>query len=108
MSDDTSKTVAMPWYRSRIIQGILTIVVTQVIRRLQTKYSIDFALWPTLATDIVNGAMDGLSTFGVWWALHARVAPSVSIPPVVTLTKGQADEINSSAKLVVVPKEPGE
>lgn len=86
---------AIPWYQSRILQGLLTIVVSQVISRVQARYHVDFM--GMSVTDIVGWIMDAISAAGVYWATHARVAPSVPIPAVITLTKAQATEANKES-----------
>lgn len=85
--------VAVPWYRSRILQGLLTIVVSQVVARVQAQFHIDFM--GMSVTDIVNWLMDAITAGAVYWATHARVAPAVPIPPVVTFTKSAADQMNA-------------
>lgn len=91
--------VALPWYRSRILQGLLTIVVSQLVARIQTQFHIDFM--GMSVTDIVNWLMDAITAGAVYWATHARLAPQVPIPPVVTLTKSAADQLNTPP-----PKDP--
>lgn len=91
-------TMAIPWYRSRITQGLLTVLFSQVVRRIQSKYSIDLSVWGTSVVDLVNGTTDGLSLIALYWAAHARLSPKVPIPPVVTLTKSAADELNEKEK----------
>lgn len=93
--------VAVPFYKSRILQGILTIVITQLVARIQSRYHVDFM--GISVTDIVNWVMDALSTAGAYWAAHARVASDVPIPPVVTLTKANAQEINDKVPTLQPP-----
>jgi hypothetical protein len=97
MTDQT----ALPWYRSRILQGLLTIVVSQIVARVQAQFHIDFM--GMSVTDIVNWLMDAITAGAVYWATHARVAPQVPIPPVVTLTQNQADQINGAPNETPVP-----
>jgi hypothetical protein len=92
---DQSPDIAMPWYRSRILQGILTVAVTQLVKHVAAHYDIDMTVWGTAVPDIVNGAMDGMSAIALAWAAHARISPTVPIPPVITGTKGAADKINA-------------
>jgi len=96
--------VALPWYKSRILQGLLTIVVSQLVARAQAQFHIDFM--GMSVTDIVNWLMDAISAGGVYWATHARVASTVPIPPVVTLTKTQADQINATTGASNAPPPP--
>jgi hypothetical protein len=86
-------TMAIPWYKSRILQGLLTIVVTQIVAKVQSQWHVDFM--GISVTDIVSWLMNIISAGAVYWATHARVAPTVPIPPVVTGTQAQADVINS-------------
>jgi hypothetical protein len=90
--------VAIPWYRSRIMQGLLTVLVTQLIKHVQGHYNVDISVWGSAVPDIVNGTMDGVGLAALAWAGHARVAPRVPIPQVVTLTKAGADHVNSDSK----------
>jgi hypothetical protein len=85
---------AVVWYKSRILQSLLTIVVTQIIAKVTAQYHIDFAVLGLTADNIVQWIMDGISAAAVYWATHARVAPQVPIPPVVTLTQTGADKAN--------------
>lgn len=89
-----NETTALPWYRSRILQGLLTILVSQAVARVQAQFHIDFM--GMSVTDIVNWLMDAITAGAIYWATHARVAPAVPIPPVVTLTKSEADQINAT------------
>lgn len=96
MADDKPQ-VALPWYRSRIMQGLLTILATQLVKHVQAHYALDISVaWGSAVPDIVNGAMDGIGALALGWAAHARVSPKVPIPPVMTLTKGAADELNAA------------
>lgn len=97
MPDDDKPATAIAWYKSRIMVGVLTIVVTQVIKRVQAKYTVDFSIWGTAVPDIVGGIMDGISSIAAYLALHARTSSKVPIPPVVTLTQGGADKVNAQA-----------
>lgn len=85
---------AIPWYKSRILQGLLTIVVSQIVARVQAQFHVDFM--GISVTDIVNWLMDAITAGAVYWATHARVVPAVPIPPVVTLTKSAADQMNAN------------
>lgn len=88
---------AIVWYRSRIMQGLLTILATQLVKHAQSHYSLDIsAMWGSAVPDIVNGTMDGIAALALMWAGHARVSPKVPIPSVVTLTKSSADSINGN------------
>lgn len=85
---------AIPWYKSRILQGILTVAVTQLIGRVQAQYHVDLSVMGISVTDIVSWLMDMISAGALAWAAHARIALSVPIPPVVTLTKSEAEAAN--------------
>ena len=90
---DPQAVTAIPWWKSRILQGLLAIVVSQVTARLVKNYGVDM-LGLTNA-DIVSWLMDAISALGVYWTTHARVAPAIPIPPVVTGTQATADRINA-------------
>jgi hypothetical protein len=87
-------TDAIPWYRSRILQGLLTIIVTQIVAKVTAQYHINFEVLGLSVNDIVAWLMNLISAGAAAWAVHARVAPSVPIPAVVTLTQGGADKAN--------------
>lgn len=89
-----TETVALPWYKSRILRGLLTIVVTQLIAKITAQYHINFAILGLDINSIVEWLMNLISAGAVAYATHARVAPSVPIPPVITLTKASADAKN--------------
>lgn len=84
---------AAPWYKSKILQGILTIVVTQVIGKLQTLYHFDTTLLGFGINDIVAWLMDIISAGAAFYATHARVTQKTV--PVMTGTQTTADQINA-------------
>ena len=45
---------AMPWYRSTVFRGILTIIVTQLVGKAQAQYHLDTAVLGISVTDIVS------------------------------------------------------
>lgn len=87
--------VALPWYRSRIVVGIATIVATRLLDYAQKQWHFDASVLGVTVNDLVSFILDGIAAVSAYVALHARVAPSVPIPPVVTLTKNQADQLNA-------------
>lgn len=102
---DEKPDIAVAWYRSRILQGLLTVLVTQMISRVQAQYHLDLAVMGFGVNDIVSWLMDLISAAALTYAAHARVAPSVPIPPVVTLTKSEADKVNLVPPFVPTSKE---
>lgn len=80
---------AIPWYKSSVISGVLTIVVTQALSRLSTRYHIDFALFGLNVSVIVNWLMDLISAGAAYFVLQARRTQKTA--PVVTLTQKAAD-----------------
>lgn len=95
-SDPTANAApaAIPWYKSHILQGILTVVVTQVIAKVASLYHIDFAVLGLDVNSIVEWLMNIISAAAVAYATHARVTKP--IPP-VTLTKTEAAKANLTA-----------
>lgn len=84
--------VAIPWYKSHILQGILTVVVTQLIAKVTSLYHIDFAVLGLDVNSIVEWLMNIISAAAVAYATHARVTKPI---PLVTLTKIGADKVNT-------------
>lgn len=84
---------AIAWYRSHILQGILTVVVSQVIAKVTAQYHIDFAVLGLDVNSVVEWLMNIISAAAVAYATHARVTKP--IPP-VTLTKTEADKANTA------------
>jgi len=76
---------SLPWYRSRIIVGILTAVVVQVAARIQSQYHIDFKLYGVTADQAVAMILDGFSAIAASVALHARATQRGA--PTITMTK---------------------
>ena len=75
---------SIPWYRSAVLQGLLTVVVSQSVARLQSHYHIDFSIMDVSVTDVVNWLMDMISAAALAYAAHGRIAKPT---PPVTLTK---------------------
>lgn len=84
---------AIPWYNSTILRGILTIVVTQVIGRLQSQYHIDTTLLGLSVNDFVSWIMDIISAAALAYMARGRVSQKVS--SIITTTQAAADKINS-------------
>ncbi len=95
MPDDTTPQApaALPWYRSAVLQGILTVIVTQLIGRVQAKYHVDLSVFGLNVNDIVSWAMDALSAAALAYAAHARVAKPL---PAITGTQASADKANAA------------
>lgn len=86
---------AIPWYRSRILQGLLTILVTQVAAKVAAQFHINFALFGLDVNSIVQWLMDLSSAGALAYATHARTTKPV---PPVTLTKAEATAVNAEPK----------
>jgi hypothetical protein len=82
---------AIPWYKSRILQALLTVVVTQVAAKISAQYHIDFVVLGLDANSVVQWLMDVISAGAVAYATHARVAKPT---PPITLTQTGADKAN--------------
>jgi hypothetical protein len=88
--------IAVPWYRSRIIVGIATIVASRLLDYAQKRWHFDAALFGVSVTDLTSLILDGIAGVAAYVALHARIAPTIPIPPVVTLTQTAADQANTA------------
>lgn len=91
---------AVPWYQSKIIRGIVAGAIAQIISRVQAKWHVDIAVFGLSVTDIVSGAMDGITAIAVAYTARARINQTAT--PAVVLTKTQADTINETARLKVL------
>lgn len=95
MNDDPialDPTQAIPWYKSRVLVGLVTIVVSQVVDQVQKHYKINLGAFGISINDLVDYILDGVGVAAASWVAHARVTkPS----PPVTLTKAAAVAANS-------------
>jgi hypothetical protein len=87
---------AVVWYKSRIVVGIATIVATRLLDYAQKQFHIDASAFGITVNDLVSLILNVIAGVSAWVALHARVAPSVPIPPVVTLTQSSAAAVNAT------------
>ncbi len=97
---------AVPWYKSRIVVGIATIIATRLLDYAQKQWHFDASIFGITVTDLVTFILDGIAAVSAYVALHARVAPQIPIPPIVTLTQGTADHINGASHETPVPPPP--
>lgn len=95
MADDPAP-VAIPWYKSKILQGVVTGIVAQVISRLQNQYHIDLTVYGVTANDLVSGIMDLITVAAIGWTTRARVTQTTA--PQIVASKSTADSINQEAK----------
>ncbi len=79
----------IPWYRSKILQGILTSIVAQVLARSK----LSSIITSDQAVQIIDFALDSISGAALAYAAHARVTKP--IPP-VSISKASADATNAS------------
>lgn len=90
---DPVPTTVIPWYQSRVLQGIVVTAVSQLIS--QTKFASLFT--SDNVTTIIGYVFDGISALSLWYAAHARATKAS--PPLVS-SQAKADAINTaSAKL---------
>ena len=94
-SPDPLEPVAIPWYKSKILQGILTGIVAQIVARLQSVYHIDITVWGLDVPSLVQWLMDLITAGAIAYTTHARVTQKSA--PAVVATKKQADDINKEA-----------
>lgn len=92
MTDDAP--VAIPWYKSTVLRGILTIIVTQIVGKLQTQYHFDTTVAGLGVNDIVSWVMDGISAGALAYMTHGRVTQRAA--PAIVGTKSTADQINAT------------
>jgi hypothetical protein len=74
----------IPWWKSNVLRALLTILLTQVIARVQSHYKVDFAVFGITITDAVNWTMDIISAAAVAWAAQSRITKPM---PAVTFRK---------------------
>lgn len=98
---------AVVWYKSRIVVGIATIVATRLLDYVQKQYHLDASAFGITVNDLVSLILDGVAGVSAWVAIHARVAPAVPIPPVVTLTQSSATAVNATPPKADVPSTNG-
>lgn len=106
---EASFPAAIPWYRSTVLRGVLTIAATQFVGRLQTRYHIDTSVVGLGVNDIVSWAMDAISAGALAYMARNRVTQKAS--PVITATKAAADQMNTDNPVGVLnvktPPAPG-
>lgn len=83
---------AIPWYNSTVLRGILTIIVTQLVGRLQTQYHIDTTVLGLGVNDIVGWVMDLFSAGALAYMTRGRLRQKAS--SIITGTQSAADQIN--------------
>lgn len=89
-----SSPVAIPWYKSDIMRGIVTGVVAQLIAKLQAKFHLDLAAWGLSDGTIVTIVMDGITALAIAYTARARLTQKSA--PSITLTAKKAETINSN------------
>lgn len=94
--DEQRQPTAVVWYRSRIVTGIVTIIVSRALDYAQKRWHFDATLFGITANDLVSAVLDGIGAIAAYVALHARVSPSIPIPAKVTLTQASADQANAT------------
>lgn len=105
MTDEQNVPSAIPWYKSKILQGIITGVVAQLISKVQVRYNLDLSVWGITANDIVSWTMDVITALAVGYTAHARINQTVT-PPTIVLTKKQAEDINTQTVKTLDPNAP--
>jgi hypothetical protein len=82
---------AMPWYQSKVITALVTIVVTQTVGWATRKWGVNLSVYDLDVPTIVSYAMDGISALAVAVAAKSRAAAAP-----VTLTQKKADALNAA------------
>jgi len=80
-----SAPAAMPWYRSKIVVGLVTVVVTQLVDHIQQRYHTNIGVLGFTINDIVSAVCDALGAASAYLILHSRVTQKAA--PQITLTK---------------------
>lgn len=83
---------AIPWYKSTILRGVLTIVVTQVLAHAQAQFHFDAQVMGLNVNDVVGYIMDLISAGALAYMTHGRVTQKST--PTITGTQAGADQIN--------------
>lgn len=98
MTDSTpvDPSAAIPWYRSAVLKGILVLICTQILDRVQKKYQLNLSVFGLDANDLADWILEYVVTPAAGaYIVHARVTkPS----PPVTLTKAAAVAANTLSK----------
>lgn len=84
---------AIPWWKSTVFRGILTIVVTQVISKAQAQYHFDATVLGLGVNEVVGWIMDLISAGALAYMGHGR-ATATSLPT-LTGTQTTANQINA-------------
>lgn len=100
MNEEQDAPVAIPWYKSAVLKGILIAVITQLIDKIQIHYHMNLSLFGLNPQDIADWAMDAISAAAMGYAVHGRVTKPA---PVVTLTKAKAEAINEQPAPLATP-----
>lgn len=101
MPASSSPPAAMPWYRSQILQGILTAIIAQLLARLTAKYHIDFSALGITANGAAQWVLDAVSAGAIAYAAHGRITQKAA--PLLTASSARAAAVNSSQ---TIPKQP--
>lgn len=101
---DPTQPVAIPWYKSRVLQGILIAVVSQGILRVKQQFGLDLTLYGVDANSGAAWLLDVISALALAYSTRARI--SGPMPPVVTTTQPKADAINNLVNPPPPPETP--
>jgi hypothetical protein len=91
--------VAIPWYKSAVLRGLIAIVVAQLITKAQARYHINFSVFGLDTNSIVDWVMNSISGLAVAYAVHGRVTKA---NPQITSTQTKADAINEVTTKVTI------
>lgn len=90
---DTNTPTAIPWYRSTVLRGVLTIIVTQTLNHAQALYHFDTQVLGLGVNAIVEWIMDLISAGALAYMTHGRITQKSA--PTITGTQSTADQINA-------------
>lgn len=82
---------AIPWYKSTVLRGVLTIVVTQIVNYLQGHFHIDAQVLGLSVNDVVGWMMDVISAGALAYMTHGRITQKAA--PAITATQSKADQV---------------
>lgn len=84
--------VAIPWYKSQVLQGLLIAVVSQGILRIKQQFGIDLTIYGIDANSGAAWLLDVISALAIAYSARARIASPL---PQVTATTAQAAALNN-------------
>jgi hypothetical protein len=109
MTDDTSTAdnsalskIAMPFWHSQVLQGILAAALGQIFAAIKAKYHIDVpSLFGITADSAALWLLNAASAAALFYAAHGRITQKTA--PVLTISRTQAAALNASQQPPAAP-----